>query len=87
MYAVFYLLKTMILGMDLTCTIDYVHDSFLVCVVLFRHRPCERLIPRPGSTTKCIFFFKIYYTESMYSMFNDKLQNCSLNLLATEFYI
>jgi len=25
------------------------------------------------------FFFKIYYTESIYSVYKDKLQNCSLN--------
>jgi len=56
MHAVFYVPKTTIQGMELTCTLDYVHDSFRVCFVLFRRRFCEKLFPRPGNTTKCIFF-------------------------------
>jgi len=66
------------LGTDLIYTTDYAHELFRVCIVLFRHRPCERLIPRPGNTTNFIVL-KINCTESVYSMFSDKIQNSPLN--------
>jgi len=37
------------------------------------------LVSDEGDLKKNIFFKEIYYTESIYKVYKDKLQNCSCN--------
>jgi hypothetical protein len=43
-----------IVGSNRTQGMDVCPHFFCVCVVLFKQRPCDGLIPRPRSPTDCL---------------------------------
>jgi hypothetical protein len=50
-------------GSNPTQVMDVCLRVFRVCVVLFRHRPCDWLIPRPRSPTDCLRIKKLSETK------------------------
>jgi hypothetical protein len=55
-------------------------NPWVACVALFSRRPwCAHVTVTPEANRIAVFFYLIYYTDSIYKVYKNKLQNCSCN--------